>query len=239
MDLARIRKKQKEEKDRSKHTHEEPAPEKEPEKALIPVTNSAVSPDEDKPDAPVDTLTETEAAGVSSQETTGGDAGEAEAVQIAELLIFNVANEDYAFRVSDIHEILRPHGITRVPGVDPSILGITALRGKVIPVIDLKKKLLISSEPDDNSGSFKVLILKGAKGPIGAMVDRGIDVIRIPEDDIIPPPSHLSEEESRFIEGLAPFNDRFYSIVRAEGVLDFDMRRMSGLPERRRNERKA
>lgn len=241
MDLAKIRKKQKEEKERSRRIPEEPSAspiEPAEESMPVPITDdSSVSAVGKKPDGSLGVSDESEAIGGLSAETTSGDA--AEPVQIAEFLIFNVAEEDFAFRVSDVHEISKPHGITRVPGVDPSILGITALRGKVIPVVDLKKRLLISSGYGDRPKNSKVLILKGPRGPIGALVDRGIDVIRIAEGDIIPPPSHLSEEEMKFIEGIAPYNDRFYSIIRTEGVLDLDLGLVSGLLERRNNERKA
>ena len=62
----------------------------------------------------------------------------------------------------------------------------------------------------------KMLIVKGPKGPIGVTVDRVIGVVRIGESQILPPPSHLSEAELKFIEGVAVVEKRFVSIINME-----------------------
>jgi purine-binding chemotaxis protein CheW len=146
---------------------------------------------------------------------------EAEAVKTIELLTFKLAEEDYAFRVPEVKEILKPYSVTRVPRVSPYVVGITSLRGKIIPVLDLRRKLL-SRGMGEIGAKLKVLILNGPKGPIGVAVDRGIDVIRVPESSIMPPPAHLSERELDLIEGVVRRGDRFVSIIRTEGVLNFE-----------------
>jgi len=62
----------------------------------------------------------------------------------------------------------------------------------------------------------KILILKGPKGPIGALIDRVVGVIRPSESKILETPPHLPEAQMRFIEGVAIVDGRFISIIRTE-----------------------
>ena len=79
-----------------------------------------------------------------------------EAPGLIELLTFKLSGEEYAFRVSDVQEILLPHHVTKVTRTNPCVLGVISMRGKVIPVIDLKRRLLGIT----NGPLSKILILK-------------------------------------------------------------------------------
>ncbi len=135
---------------------------------------------------------------------------------VIEILTFNLLNEDFAFRVSQLEEILRYQWITTVPNVPKYVLGVTSLRGKVIPVLDLKLKLSLTDKPLDNNLKGKILIIKGTKGPIGVTVDKVAGVVRLTKSEILPPPSHLSETELKFIEGIAVVDKHFVSIINME-----------------------
>ncbi|MEW6585684.1 MAG: chemotaxis protein CheW [Nitrospirota bacterium] len=168
-------------------------------------------------------VVEAEAAGAVTAESasrTGEEAG-----GIVELLTFKLFREDFAFRISELDEILKFQHITHVPKLPDYVLGITSLRGKVIPVIDLKRKLSLSGESgDDEQRRRKILIIKGPKGPIGAAVDSVAAVVRIAESEMMPPPSHLSEEESKFVTGVAVVDKRFVSIVNMQEATDLHLK---------------
>ena len=135
---------------------------------------------------------------------------------IIELLTFQLAAEEFAFRISEVEEILTPQQITMVPKAPDYILGITSVRGKVMPVLDLKKRLSIKDNGASASGGGKarkkILTLKGPKGRIGIMIDRINGVIRIDESDIAEPPAHLSESDLMFVGGVVLYNGRFISV---------------------------
>lgn len=136
-----------------------------------------------------------------------------QAVETVELLTFSLASEEYAFRVRDVQEIIKPQRITRIPRTDSYIVGITSLRGKIIPVLDLKKRLAL---PAGEAGKKqKILIVKGPNGPIGAFIDKVNGVVRPTTSQITEAPPHLEESEMRFIEAVALLNGRFISIVKA------------------------
>ena len=163
------------------------------------------------------------AGGDSPEETeTRGKTGEAGTEEVVEILTFRLLKEEFAFSISHLEEILRYQKITSVPNVPKYILGITSLRGKVIPVIDLKFRLSLTGTPVDDTGKGKILIVRGPKGPIGAAVDKVVGVVRVTRSDILPPPSHLSEGEVKFIDGIAVVDKRFVSIINMPATMTLD-----------------
>lgn len=146
--------------------------------------------------------------------------GERKRAEVSEFLAFRLSSEVYAFRIGEVEEIVRPQKVTFVPRADECLIGVTSLRGKVIPVIDLKKKLLLGGD-DAEESSKKILILNGPKGSIGALVDSVMDVIRFSESSIVPPPGHLTEAQQKFIEGVTVHGNLFLSIIRTNEALNF------------------
>ena len=129
--------------------------------------------------------------------------------------------------------------ITMLPTTPDYVLGITSLRGKIIPVIDLKTRLNLHEKaltPDSpgavvadtpeayrhNGMENKILIISGPKGMIGATVDRVMGVVRLPMSGMLQPPGHLDERELRFIEGIVVIEKRFISVINAGAAMDIE-----------------
>jgi len=172
--------------------------------------------------------TETAGNGVDSDDDEG----------IAELLTFSLGKEEFAFRVPEVEEIIRFQRITVVPSCPEYVSGITSLRGKIIPVIDLRTRLALKQDADGDKdgetdtyvtdsdgmihGKGKIIILSGPLGLIGAIIDKVLGVVRLPGDYILEPPAHLTEEETRFIEGVVIVDKRFISIIRSADALTIE-----------------
>lgn len=165
-----------------------------------------------------------------TEKNESGEDGE----KILELLTFSLSMEEFAFRVSEVEEIIRYQRITHVPTMPDYVRGITSLRGKIIPVIDLGKRLVIKdpvgegpsksdSDTDKTDTHEKIIILSGPKGLIGAMIDKVVGVVRFPEGEMLEPPAHLTEEELQLIEGVVILEKRFISIIRPEEALDIEV----------------
>lgn len=144
--------------------------------------------------------------------------------EVIEILTFRLLKEEFAFRISQLAEIIKYQRITMVPKMPNYVLGITSLRGKVIPVIDLKQKLSLTDKLSDVDRKGKILIIKGPKGPIGVTVDRIIGVVRLAKSEILPPPSHLSEAELKFIDSIAMVDKRFVSILNMEEAIALNLK---------------
>jgi purine-binding chemotaxis protein CheW len=154
-----------------------------------------------------------------------------EAENVVELLTFSLSKEEFAFRVPEVEEIIRHQPITRVPTMPDYLLGITSLRGKIIPVIDLKTRIVFrggrhgeeQASREKATGKEKILILLGPNGPIGVTIDRVMGVVRLPGNKVLAPPAHLKEEERKFVDGVVILHKRFVSIVRCEEALQIEV----------------
>lgn len=226
MDIAKIRKKIKQEKeDRDSRPAPVSSVQGQPEEQQTPEAQET-SPAVEKAELPVadkeeisEIIIETAQKPIqppAAQKT----APEEKTPDIVELLTFYLSSEEFAFRLSDIEEIVRYQSVTFVPKTPEYIIGVTSLRGKIIPVVDLRQRLLLKNNAQGQDARKKVLILKGERGHFGALVDRVKGVIRIAPSDINEPPSHLSEEELMFIEGVVLNANRFISVVRRDVILD-------------------
>ncbi len=229
MDISKLRKKHKEAKEKPEQKEPEAGPEEtgiseeheaEPE---APEVEEALEVEEEAPVSP------TVEEAVSAEEKAAPEVAEAvpeapveeeaAAVVMVELMTFNLSDELYAFRVTDVQEVLRSQKMTVIPRTIDFIPGVTSVRGKIIPVMDLRKRLHISS---GQTNTASIVILKRVRGMIGVLVDRTLDVIRVPDSDIKQPPSHLVDSEARFIEGVAAQQERFISIIDLNELLDFN-----------------
>ncbi len=146
------------------------------------------------------------------------DEGE-EPEEFIELLGFRAGGEEYAVRITDVAEILRMQGTTRVPRAPAYLLGITSLRGRMIPVLDIKQRLRLEHM---TPSSAKILVLRGDGAPYGISVDSVIGVLRIKEEAIRPPLETLDEEQARFIEGVALAGEGFVSLLDLSAVSDIE-----------------
>ncbi|VAX33439.1 hypothetical protein MNBD_NITROSPIRAE02-986 [hydrothermal vent metagenome] len=145
-----------------------------------------------------------------------------------DLLCFQLGPEIYAFHMGDVQEIAHPHAITPVPGTPSYVKGLSSLRGKMVPILDLKARLNITdieNIPDTETKlnrvtkRAKIIIVRGPMGPIGVMADMIIGVRQIPLSDLNPAPPHITEEDARFIEGIIISDGMFMTILRTEETL--------------------
>ncbi len=230
MDIAKIRKKAKEQATEKRPEEPQVPPESGPE-TVTPVVEEAAevvvveAPEEALPGA--DDSAKTEEVHILSE----GELAEAGEVQL-ELLTFRLASEEFAFRVEEVEEIVRLQKITQVPSVPSYMVGVTSLRGKIIPVIDLKARLNLGkplrgagggTDPEGESTAGKILIIAGPEGLIGAIIDRVIGVVRLPRHDVHEPPPHLTEAEKKFIEGIVILEKRFISVIRSAETMDIEI----------------
>ncbi len=144
------------------------------------------------------------------------DAAPAEAaapVQEIEMLAFRLGDEEYAVMVDAVKEVLKTRELTSVPNAPDYVPGIMALRGSVLPVIDLCKRLgLPSGQKDDKS---RIIVVTVNDEDAGLYVDRVTGVARITPDAIRPTPETI-ERGAEFLRGIARKDDRLYILLDLE-----------------------
>jgi purine-binding chemotaxis protein CheW len=147
---------------------------------------------------------------------------EEEIIPVAEieLIAFSVSNEEFAMKLSEMKEIIRAPILTPVPRSPLYLEGATFLRGRILPIINLKERLSLK---ETDEGRKKIIVMFTSKEPVGLIASRIIDVIRIPETDLLPPPSTLSAREKSFIGGVVKIGERFISVLTIDKIAEMEI----------------
>ena len=137
-------------------------------------------------------------------------------------MAFRLADEDYGLAILKVREIIGLMEITRVPCADSCIRGVINLRGRVIPVIDLRTKFAM--EPCETSEQTVIIVVQypTVRGEItmGVLVDQVLEVLSIEADKIEPPPSFGSGSISAdFILGIGKVDKRVIFLLDIGRVL--------------------
>lgn len=136
-----------------------------------------------------------------------------------QVVAFKLAEEEYAVDILNVQEIIRILEITRVPKSPFFIEGVINLRGNVIPVIDLRKRLGLTERT--NTENTRIIITKLDEITVGMVVDSVSEVLRLATASIEPPPSMLSNVDIDFIEGVGKIDERLIILLNLLKVMDF------------------
>lgn len=125
-----------------------------------------------------------------------------------QLVSFVVGQELFGVSILAVQEIIRMETITPIPNAPEFIEGVINLRGKVIPIVDLKKRLNILSEGHADMEKKRILVIEVAERIIGFIVDAVSQVIKIQNESIEPPPEIVvAGVESQYIRGVSKLED--------------------------------
>jgi purine-binding chemotaxis protein CheW len=115
-------------------------------------------------------------------------------------LTFFLADEEYGLEILKVHEILGVLPITRVPRTPSFIRGVINLRGKVIPIVDLRRKFGMPDEDDTAQTCIIVVQVQGLQ--MGVVVDRVSEVLDIAGEQVEPPPAFGCDVDTSYILGI-------------------------------------
>jgi purine-binding chemotaxis protein CheW len=139
------------------------------------------------------------------------------AVRGGKYLTFILAGEEYGLEILKVHEILSLLPITRVPRTPTFVRGVINLRGRVIPIIDLRLKLGMPMGEEGTSTCTIVVHVQGVQ--IGLLVDSVREVLAIADADIDDAPSFGVDVNTDFILGIGKSNGRVKLLLDIERVL--------------------
>jgi len=140
----------------------------------------------------------------SAVATTAGD-------PVVQLVTFRLRDETYGVNVMQVQEVLRVSEIAPVPGAPDFVLGIINLRGNVVTVIDSRTRFgLPTAERDDAS---RIVIIESDQQVVGILVDSVAEVVELRQSEIDAPPRIGSDDNARYIEGVASRDDGLLIVV--------------------------
>lgn len=138
------------------------------------------------------------------------------------LATFFLSREEYGVDVRLVQEIIRISEITPVPRAPESVKGVINLRGRIIPVVDLKKKLGLGDA--DRGRRARIVVVKLRERLVGLLVDAASQVLKVPVSTIDPAPDAVVEIDADYIRGVAKLPDRLIILVDLHKILSLELR---------------
>lgn len=142
---------------------------------------------------------------------------EAQQADLRQLLSFRLGDASYAVPVESVREIVRIRPITPVPRVSEDVRGVIALRGEIVQVVDLRRRLGLP--PVEPTRSSRIVVVHLDDGRVsGVLVDAVREVLRVPAEAIVPP----AGGEFVAVEALCARGDEFVSLIALDRVVQVD-----------------
>ncbi|MGA9042933.1 MAG: chemotaxis protein CheW [Terriglobales bacterium] len=136
--------------------------------------------------------------------------------QLLQLVSFQVGGEDFGLDILRVQEIIRIQELTRVPNSPAFVEGVINLRGKVIPVIALRKRLGLDNQAHDKQ--TRIVVVEAKDTVLGFIVDSVSQVLRIPAGAVEPPP-RLGKLEREYVLGVGKMEDRLLILLDVDRLM--------------------
>lgn len=136
---------------------------------------------------------------------------------LLQLVSFVIEDEEFGVDILRVQEIIRPIEITRVPNAPTFVEGVINLRGRIIPVVDLRTRFGFT--PRERDSDTRIVVVELRDKVIGFMTDAVKEVIRINEDVIEPPPDLAVGIDAHYIRSVAKLEDRLLILLDLDAVI--------------------
>lgn len=147
---------------------------------------------------------------------------------LLQLVTFSIGEEEFGVDILKVQEIIRIMEITKVPRAPRFVEGVINLRGKVIPIIDLRRRFGLDNKSHDKH--TRIIVIEINNMIVGFVVDSVSEVLRIPTDTVEPPPPVAAGVESEYISGVGKLQDRLLILLDLDRLLSgTELGMLSGL----------
>lgn len=147
--------------------------------------------------------------GVLKDQAASGD--------VLQLVSFKLGSEVFGVNILQVREINRMLEITKMPGSPDFVEGVINLRGRVIPVISLRKRLNLEDKVHDEDS--RIIVVETDNKILGFIVDSVSEVFRVPVSNIEPPPSLTSGVDIHYIQGVCKMENHLIVLLSLSKVL--------------------
>lgn len=130
---------------------------------------------------------------------------------------FKLKEEEFAFDIMKVIEIIKLKEISDVPTAPDFIEGVINLRGKIIPIIDLRKRFNVAIEERDKK--YRIIIVElGKMQNVGIMVDEVTKVLSVTDEQLLPVPQTVSQAGGKYIESIIKIEDKIIILLDIEKI---------------------
>ncbi len=143
-------------------------------------------------------------------------AQDAQGADLLQLVSFHLGGEEFGLDILKVQEIIRLQDLTRVPNSPDYVEGVINLRGKVIPVIGLRKRFRL--EGRDHDAQTRIVVSEVNGGVLGFIVDSVSEVLRIPVATVEPPP-RLGKVDREYVSGVGKLDGRLLILLDVDRLM--------------------
>jgi purine-binding chemotaxis protein CheW len=145
--------------------------------------------------------------------------------KLQQIVGFRVGRENFGVPIEIVHEIVRMMDITVVPDAPAFIEGVINLRGKIIPIIDLRKRFAEQPQPSRRN---RILVAEIAGHHIGLVVDSANEVLKLNPEVIEPPPTIFESGELNYVTGVGKIDGKLVILIDLAKIMQMgELRRIS------------
>lgn len=147
---------------------------------------------------------------------------------LLQLVTFSIDEEEFGVNILKVQEIIRIMEITRVPRSPEFVEGVINLRGRVIPIVDLRRRFGLAAIAHDKD--TRIIVIELNSLVVGFIVDAVSEVLRIPADTVEPTPPVAAGVDSEYISGVGKLQDRLLILLDLDKLLTAeDLHRLNSL----------
>jgi purine-binding chemotaxis protein CheW len=134
-----------------------------------------------------------------------------------QIVVFELGSELYGIHIAAVESIIKMQLITRLPHAPEFIEGVTNLRGKVLPVLDLRRRFGLP--PQETNKDSRIIVISVDQTEVGMIVDGVSEVETVLDQAVEPAPAIATTVNSIFISGIAKLDERLVILLDLERVL--------------------
>jgi purine-binding chemotaxis protein CheW len=126
-------------------------------------------------------------------------------------VLCRIADADYVLPAADVLQMESYAGATRVPGAAAAVAGLVQIRGRVVPVLDLR--VLFGFPAIEPTIDSRVVVMTRGERTIGLLVDSAREVLKIPAADFQPPPAVVAQQTEGMVKAVAQAGSRLLMLI--------------------------
>jgi purine-binding chemotaxis protein CheW len=137
-----------------------------------------------------------------------------------QLVLFKMSGSEFGVEIHQVREINRVGEITKVPKAPDFLEGVMNLRGRIVPVVDLKKRFKLPAV--EETSQSRVIITEVGDQFIGLWVDKVTEVLKVAPSAVAPPPEMILTIAGEYLSGLVEVKDRLVILLNLPRILRLD-----------------
>ncbi|HEX2568513.1 MAG TPA: chemotaxis protein CheW [Polyangia bacterium] len=126
-------------------------------------------------------------------------------------VVFRVGDSEYVLAASDVLQMESYNGAVKVPGTAPYVAGLLQVRGRVVPIVDLRARFGL--EPVERTLDTRVVVVQSGERTVGLLVDSAREVLRLSGEQLRPPPEVLAHQGQGFVKSVAQAGERLVMLI--------------------------